>query len=107
MRALYACLFGVLIACGGGDSDSPKAKCEDLLDTVCGRAVECGVGFTEIGACREELEKSNDCSKAEGVGETYDACIEELDEVSCQALFPTTTSGRRLAMPPSCSNAIE
>ena len=107
MRSLYACLFGVLIACGGGDSDSPAARCEDLLDTVCLRAVECGVGFTEVVACRAELEKSTDCSKANGVGESYDTCIAELDDVSCQALFPTTTSGRRLAMPASCSTAIE
>jgi hypothetical protein len=54
---------------------------------------------------RAGLEKSTDCSKAKGVGESYDACIEELDDVSCQALFPTTT-GRRLAMP-ACSTAIK
>lgn len=106
MRSLYACLFGVLIACGGG-GDSPEAQCEDLLENVCGRAVECGVGFDDTDACMTEIAKSNDCSQVDSVGDSYGDCMADIDDASCQALFPTTSGGQRLALPSSCSGALE
>jgi hypothetical protein len=103
MRSLYACVFGVLIACGGGGSSSPEGRCEALLEHVCDRAVECDLGFEDRDECMAEIADANDCSEAKEVGDSYEECVDDVDDASCQALFP---GGQSLAMPASCKGAI-
>ena len=105
MRSFTACLV-LLVACGGGGG-SVEDKCEDLLANVCGRAVECDTGFVKVADCMAKIAETSDCSTAENIGETYETCMQDIDDASCQVLFPTSGGTRRLEMPDSCATAIE
>jgi hypothetical protein len=105
MQRLVSCAFVLMIGCGG--DDSPEDKCVALLETVCDRAVACDIGAPSHDACMREVEKLTDCSKTESVGESYGACIGDIEDASCAALFPTAGGQRRLALPATCETALE
>jgi hypothetical protein len=105
MKRSASCLFVFLIACGGG-GDSAEDKCLDLLDTVCDRAVECGLSSSH-DSCIEQAQREADCSEAEKVGESYSACVGAIEDASCATLFPTTNGMRHLSLPATCAGALE
>jgi hypothetical protein len=105
MQRLASCLFVFVMACGGG-GDSVEDKCVALLETVCDRVVDCGLSSSHDD-CMEEVEQQADCGEAEKVGDSYGECVGDIEDASCDALFPTSGGQQRLALPPSCAGALE
>jgi hypothetical protein len=97
-------LLGLLLAACGGNS--AVDKCDDLVDVVCERTVECVSGITQadcVAAVRQQLP----CGSAKKVSATYDRCIQELNDASCQVLFPPDQNGDpSLALPADCNAVI-
>lgn len=106
MVRLGLVLSGFLIACGGGGGDSPEAKCEALLDNICDRVVDCEL-IDSHDECIDSLAESNDCSEVETVGDSYGECRKDIDDASCEELFPSAGGQVQLRLPSSCSDAIE
>ena len=106
MRCL--CLFGLLLVACGGDK-SPVEKCDDLINVVCDRGVQC-VGST-VGThaqCVQQIQQSLSCGAAKSVSATYDRCIDQLNADSCQVLFPPDpdTGEPTLMLPADCMSVI-
>ncbi len=101
MRTGIGCLVVFLVACGGGSKD-PTEKCDDLVDIVCDRAVECVPNAGTHSACVAEVEGSLDCGAAQSVSATYNACLMQLRSMSCASLFPNDM----LVLPTDCNGVI-
>lgn len=103
MRCLS--LFGLmLVACGGGKS--AVEKCDDLIDVVCDRTVECVQGVTQ-GDCVAAVQQQLPCGSAKKVSASYDRCIDQLNNDSCAILFPPDQNGQpSLALPADCNSVI-
>ncbi len=95
-----------LLGCGGGGS-SAVDKCDDLVDVLCDRAVECVGGGTHA-TCVQELQQVLPCGSAKQVSASYDRCMTQLDTTSCGVLFPVNPqSGQReLVLPADCMSVI-
>jgi hypothetical protein len=82
----------VLVGFGGmgcGDK-SPAEKCQDLVSSVCDRAVECIPGASAMhDDCVRAGEGELSCSATKSVGKSYDECVDLLNQQSCRTLFPT------------------
>jgi len=104
---LVAGLAG-LGGCGGGD-DSPQAKCEHIGDTVCDRAVSCVPEFSGMKqSCLDGFNQGLTCSMAKSVGDSYDACIDQLENADCAAMFPRDSSGAvaTVVLPNVCRGVV-
>lgn len=101
----------VLVGFGGmgcGDK-SPVEKCEDLVSSVCDRAVDCITGAAGMhDDCVRAIEGELSCSSTKSVAKSYDECVDLLNEQSCPTLFPTDArSGEmRLVLPDACLGVI-
>ena len=101
MKAL-GCAVIFLVACGGG-SDTPVEKCDDLVDLVCDRAVDCVPTAGTHAECVTEVEASGfDCGAATDVSPSYGACMMQLRSTTCGSLFPNDM----LSLPADCSGVI-
>lgn len=101
MRIIGCVVVSFVVACGGG-SDSPSEKCDDLVDLVCDRLVECIPGAGTHGACVAEVQSSLNCDAAASVTENYTPCLMQLRSMSCGSLFPNDM----LALPADCNGVI-
>ncbi len=101
MRIVGCVVVLFLVACGGG-SDTPAEKCDELVDLVCDRAVECVPSAGTHSACVTEVQGSLNCDAAQGVSAGYTPCIMQLRSMSCGSLFPNDM----LALPADCSGVI-
>lgn len=101
----FSILFVFVMACGGG-GDSAEDKCVALLETVCDRVVDCGLGDSH-DECMDAITESTDCSEAKKVGESYGECVGDIEDASCTALFPTVGTQRKLQLPASCAEALD
>jgi hypothetical protein len=94
----------LLVGCGGGKS--PVEKCDDLVDVVCDRTVECVSGVTKAD-CVQAVQQQLPCGAAKSVSESYNRCIDQLDNDSCAILFPPDQNGQpTLALPADCNSVI-
>jgi hypothetical protein len=101
-RTLIAAL--ALAACG--TDKTPAEKCDDLVDTLCDRGVQCLGGSTS--ACVQSVQAQLPCGKATSVGPSYDRCVDELQSDSCGVLFPTdpSTGQPTIRLPADCMGVI-
>jgi hypothetical protein len=100
------CRVVILVAVGCGTEPSPVEKCDDLVDVLCDRGVQClGGSRTE---CVQSVRTELPCGSARSVSASYDRCIEQLETVSCAVLFPTnpSTSQPELRLPADCMEVI-
>jgi hypothetical protein len=95
----------VLVGCG---SESAVDKCDDLVDTVCDRAVSCQPAMGTHAMCVAQIQTVLPCGQAKKVSATYDRCIDQLESSSCSVLFPTDpqTGEAELALPADCNSVI-
>jgi len=95
----------VLVACGG--EKSPVEKCDDLVNVVCDRGVEC-IGGSTHQECVQAVQQQLPCGSAKSVSASYNRCIDQLNNDSCQILFPTDpqTGQQSLVLPADCMSVI-
>lgn len=99
----------VFAACGGGDDNPAVEKCDDLVSTVCDRAIEClgdlGGGHSQ---CVVEVNEALPCDRAASVTDSFQDCLSRVDTDSCNTLFPPPPPGgqRMLVLPANCSGVV-
>jgi hypothetical protein len=100
----------MMAACGGDDDggSSPVAKCDNLVDTVCDRAVDCVPSQGTHTQCVQQIQQVISCGAAKAVSATYDRCISQLQSNSCSVLFPINpqTGEPELELPADCNQVI-
>jgi hypothetical protein len=97
------------LGCASDAVKSPGEKCDDLVSSICDRIVECIPGASGMHAdCVQVAQQDMTCTNTRSVGPTYDRCMDELDAVSCSALFPTdpATGEQTASLPPDCNGVI-
>jgi len=113
-------LAGSLLVCAASgcsssdDGNSATQKCDDLLSQFCKSAIGCQVsgGYieksdeaSENASCKADVSKQVDCSKAQSVTSSYDACMAKLRNPPCdevnQAIMDET-----LGLPTECNGVI-
>lgn len=85
---------------------SPVDKCDDLVEVICDRGVQClGGSHTE---CVQVLQTELACGRARSVSASYDRCISQLETNSCSVLFPIDpqTGAPSLRLPADCMQVI-
>jgi hypothetical protein len=98
------CLLGLLLAACGGNS--AVDKCDDLVDVVCDRTVECVSGITKTD-CVQAVQQQLPCGSAKKVSASYDRCMDQLNSDSCDVLFPPDQNGQpSLTLPADCNSVI-
>jgi len=101
----------VLVGFGGvgcGDK-SPPEKCEDLVNSVCDRAVECIAGAAGMhDDCVRAIEGDLSCSATKSVGASYDECMDLLNQQSCHTLFSTDARSGEITieLPSACFGVL-
>jgi hypothetical protein len=103
------CVVCFVGACSASEK-SPVAKCDDLVDDVCNRAIEC-LGAATVGshsACVQQIHQALPCGSAKGVSASYDRCINQINTDSCPVLFPPDpqTGNPMLMLPADCKAVI-
>jgi hypothetical protein len=111
-------LAGLLIAtmpgCSSDDSDAAKGKCEDLVTQFCKSAVGCEVSgglieasaeASETASCKADASKEIECSKAQSVTSSYDACMAKLKSPPCDGVNQAIMEGT-LGLPEECNGVI-
>jgi hypothetical protein len=89
MKRVLAALGLTVLALAGCDDNSPRAQCENLLETFCEKIVSCD-GRVEQNACVTALGEEIDCSKAVQVT-GVEKCQEDLRARSCSGFaLPST-----------------
>lgn len=92
MKILFATLGISLLSLAACDDNSPKAQCEDLLESFCEKIVSCD-SRVEQSACVTALGKEIDCSRAAEVT-GVDKCQDDLRARSCSGFaLPATCKG--------------
>jgi hypothetical protein len=104
VRILGVVLVLTMAACGGDDDggSSPVAKCDNLVDTVCDRTVECEPQVGTHASCVQQVQQLISCGSAKGVSATYGRCIDQLQSDACAVLFPN----HKLELPADCNDVI-
>jgi hypothetical protein len=95
----------VLAGCG---SESAVDKCDNLVDTLCDRAVTCVPGNGNHATCVASVQTALPCGSAKTVSASYDRCMSQLESSSCSVLFPTNpqTGETELSLPADCNAVI-
>jgi hypothetical protein len=106
-RIIMLCVLGCI---GCGDDEDAAPQCNDLIDDVCDRVVECVPQQAATHAiCVQRMQQTLSCESAKRVSATYYRCIQQIKADSCQVLFPTNpqTAGTALSLPADCTSAIQ
>ena len=105
MTTKLRCLAAVLLL-GCGMERSPVEKCDDLVDVLCDRGVQC-LGGTRA-ECVQAVQSQLPCGSAKAVSASYDRCIDQLQAASCASLFPPNPqSGQpELRLPADCMSVV-
>jgi hypothetical protein len=93
------CVWAVA-GCGGGN-DAPQ-KCNALVTKTCARVIACANDGTTQAECEAQVKTTLPCAGADAVGDTYAACMSELDQSPCSVLIANDT----INPPASCSQVI-
>lgn len=96
----------VILLAGCGTEASAVDKCDDLVDVLCDRGVQC-LGFSRA-ECVQAVQSELPCGSAKQVSASYDRCIDQLEVNSCAVLFPVnpTTGQPQLRLPADCMQVI-
>lgn len=97
-------LIVVLVGCGA--EKSPVEKCDDLVDVICDRGVQCLGG--SVNECVQAVRSELPCGSAKSVSASYDRCVDQLETNSCSVLFPTNpmTGQPEIRLPADCMQVI-
>ena len=111
-------LAGLLLVaapgCSSDDSNAAEQKCEDLATQFCKSAIGCEVsgGLIEASAeasenasCKADVIKEAECSKAQSVTSSYDACMAKLKDPPCDAVNKAIMEDA-LELPEECNGVI-
>jgi hypothetical protein len=98
----------VMVVCAACGEPSPKEKCEDLGDRFCDRAVECIPGAQGMHEqCFDAYKRGDACEAVKTVTSSYEACMDDLDRFSCQALFgPMPSFSSTVSLPGTCQGVL-
>jgi hypothetical protein len=96
----------LIVAAACGTEPSPVEKCDDLVDILCDRGVQCEGG--SHAECVQAVKTQLPCGSAKSVSSSYDRCIDQLQTSSCNVLFGTnsTTGELELHLPADCNSVI-
>ena len=94
------------VLCGCGSDPSPVEQCDDLVDVLCDRGVQCLGG--SHAECVQAIQGELACGGARQVSASYDRCIDQLQGASCGLLFPvdSQTGAPDLRLPADCMGVI-
>jgi len=108
-------VVGLLPLGCGSDNDNPAAdKCNDLINSLCGRGADCIVqlgcdpGFTRVQdnqSCLSAAHQALACSNAKAVGSSYPACMSGIANIACSS-FGTTAACSAPTLPAECGGVI-
>jgi hypothetical protein len=96
------------------DSENPKRQCDDLIATLCTSVADCEVSGgliqaserpSEVDACSSAARQALDCSRAQGVSSSYDACMTKLANPPCDDVNQAIIDGT-LPLPSDCEGVI-
>lgn len=86
---------------------SPVEKCDDLVDVLCDRAIQCFPSAGTHTQCVQELQQVLPCGSAKSVSASYDRCVDQLQADSCPVLFPLDAQGQpTLKLPADCMSVV-
>jgi hypothetical protein len=106
-RIIVLCVLGCI---GCGDDEQAIPQCNDLVDDLCTRIVQCAPQQAATQAsCLLRLEQTLPCELAHRISATYDQCLQHIMTDSCQVLFPTDpfTTGAALSLPADCTGVVQ
>src|SRR4051812_45521875 len=98
----------LVLAAGCGSDVSPVEKCDDLLDLLCDRAVQCIPNPGSHASCVQEFQQVIPCGTVKAVSASYDRCMDQVSSFACPVLFPTDpqTGGPTLELPADCKGVV-
>jgi hypothetical protein len=73
------------------DTAPATAACESFIETWCDYSERCEPGSREL--CVSESESAFNCSRALGVGESFDECLSEVAALECSSAVPEPCLG--------------
>lgn len=93
----------------GGDAKTPVQKCDDLIDLLCDRGVQCIPDGGTKTDCVQVVQQRLPCGMAKTVTSSYDRCTAQLRTDSCAVLFPADpqTGAPVLSLPADCVGVIQ
>lgn len=105
MTAKLGCL-AVAVLLGCGTERSPVEQCDDLVDVLCDRGVQCLGGTT--AECVQAVQTQLSCGAVKAVSASYDRCIDQLQAAGCASLFPLDpqTGEPALQLPADCMGVV-
>jgi hypothetical protein len=106
-QLVVLCVLG-WIGCGGG-SETPVDKCNDLINDLCDRGVQCAPQETGTHVnCIQQLLQQLPCGSTKQVSATYDSCVQQIKGDACQVLFPADpqTGEHSVSLPTDCNGVI-
>lgn len=96
-----------LVAACGASEPSPVEKCDDLVDLLCDRAVQCFPNAGSHATCIQELNQEIPCGSVKQVSASYERCMDQLAATSCPVLFPTDAQGQpTVELPADCMSVV-
>lgn len=110
-------LFGLLVVapgCSSDDSNDAPKKCDDLASQFCKSAIGCQVmgglldaseEASENASCKADVAKEIECTKAQSVTSSYDACMAKLRNPPCDEVNQAIMDGT-LGLPTECNGVI-
>jgi len=92
LRVVAALLMGWVSACDNGAVE----KCESLAELLCTRVLECANLATEpaIQECTDKSADEAECDLAFRVIDAYDACVDAINNASCETLAKQSSLSR-------------
>lgn len=97
--------LAVMLTFGCAMEKSPVEKCDDLVDVLCNRGVQCLGG--SHAECVQAVQSELPCGSARAVSDSYDRCIDQLQAASCSSLFPPNQQGDpEVRLPADCMSVV-
>jgi hypothetical protein len=105
-RLSIVVMMGIGVGCG---DKSPQEECEELVSSICDRAEDCLPGVpVEHDECTQDLRNLARCERVEVHSTSYEACMNRVEAISCQALFTEATTTRFTAtLPQECNTVVD
>ncbi len=105
-KFLILCSTVAVLATGCGEP-SPVDKCQDLVETACGRVASCGNATLQAECVQDITQGAGSCSVAKSISDGYDTCIADLQAADCSSLVRLAPTGHlAVTLPSTCHDAI-
>jgi hypothetical protein len=107
--------FAACSACSEHNNTNSVSECENLVMTVCDRAVVCleqaGIVLkskvnSTYSDCIDVALSAVPCDNASAVSNSYFRCLSDIEEIPCTTWDMPISEIFQLALPSSCMNAI-